>query len=244
MQFPIHSHLAEIKWRFSYFSFSFISCLVIILNYHEAVFFWSTYSFAFVNKSRFITTHIAELFTTFTYINVNIVFFINSLYAYYHCHQFLGSSWYKSQIWFFGHLQVSVFIFLWASIFISYFIVLPYVYTFLDAWTITTTYVFQVNLEARMETYVYWMFQTTYLLANIIYLFLGRVVYFFLTDNMINLHIFHRKNKKYVLFFVCLVFIVALPPENFVQLYYCFYLILFYELLFFFTCLFFAKNNV
>nr|YP_009159740.1 SecY-independent transporter protein [Pyropia nitida]AKQ53246.1 SecY-independent transporter protein [Pyropia nitida] len=244
MQIPLHFYLNEIKWRFYYFCFSFIICLIIILNYHEAVFFWSTYSFSFVNKNRFITTHIAELFATSMYVSINIVSFINFPYAYYHCNSFFSSGWYKSQIWFFTNLQIFMFIVLGISIFISYFTVLPYAYAFLDTWTITTIYAFKVQLEARIETYVYWMFQTTCLLSNTMCFFLGRLMYLFLLDNMINLHIFYRKNKKYVLFLVFVGFFICLPPENMIQLYYFFFIVLFYELFFFITCLFFAKNNV
>nr|AMN87291.1 SecY-independent transporter protein [Pyropia endiviifolia] len=243
MQIPLRFHLTEVKWRFYYFCFSFGSyiCLIIILNYHEVMFFWGTYSFSFVNEGKFITTHIAELFATSMYISINIGFFTSFPYAYYHCSSFFGSSWYKSQIWFFTNLQLFLFIAFWTSIFLSYFVILPYAYAFLDTWTITTIYAFKVQLEARIETYVYWMFQTTCLLSNITCAFLGRLMYFFLVDNMINLHISYRKNKNYILFFIFSVFSVCLPPENWIQLLNFMYVMLFYELFFFLRVLFLQK---
>ena len=92
MQVPLHLYFIEIKFRLLYFFFSCFSCFIIVFNYHETIFFFSTYSLFFINKGKFITTHIAELFATHMYVSFNAVTFINFPYAYYHCRQFLSSS--------------------------------------------------------------------------------------------------------------------------------------------------------
>nr|YP_010925367.1 SecY-independent protein translocase component tatC [Neoporphyra dentata]WKD83573.1 SecY-independent protein translocase component tatC [Neoporphyra dentata]BDB33250.1 SecY-independent transporter protein [Neoporphyra dentata] len=244
MQIPLHLYLLEIKIRLWYFFFSCFSCFVIILNYHEAILFFYTYSFSFINKGKFITTHIAELFATYMYISFNVIAFANFPYAYYHCNQFLGSSWYKSQIWFFKNIQIHSSLSFFVSLFACYFIVLPYAYMFLDTWTITIIHAYQIQLEARIETYTWWTLQTSCLLSNSIYLFFTRIIYFFLMDNMINLHIFYRKNKKYTLFLICLATSICLPPETVIQILFIFIVVLLSEIFFLVTCLFFAKNNV
>nr|YP_010925392.1 SecY-independent protein translocase component tatC [Neoporphyra seriata]WKD83598.1 SecY-independent protein translocase component tatC [Neoporphyra seriata] len=244
MQIPLHLHLIEIKFRFFYFFLSFAGCLAIIFHYHEAMFFFSTHSFSFINEGKFITTHITELFATYIYITLNLVTFLNFPYAYYHCKQFLSASWYKAQTWFFSNIQFFSFSIFFFSIFVCYFIILPSAYIFLDAWTITTMYAFRVQLEARIETYIWWTLQTTCLLSNLIYVFFVRITYFYLIDNMISLHIFYRKNKKYNLFLICLVTSTCVPPEIVAQLLFVFNTMLIFELFFFVTCLLFAKNNV
>nr|QKZ95193.1 Protein translocase subunit SecY [Pyropia pulchra] len=244
MRIPLQFHLNEIKWRFGYFFFSFSNCLIIILNYHEAVFFWTTYSFSFVNDGKFITTHIAELFTTCIYISVNIVAFLNFPYAWYHCFNFFSSSWYKAQAWLFTQMQIFTFVTFFITKIIAYFLILPHAYVFLDTWTITTIYAFKVQLEARIEIYIRWACQTTYFLSNIIYLFSVRIIHFYLMDNMTNLHLFLRRNKKWILFFTFLFSSICLPAESVIQFYAFFFSLVFSEIIFFFTCLFFAKNNV
>nr|AIB08096.1 SecY-independent transporter protein [Neoporphyra perforata] len=244
MQIPLHFFVVELKFRFFYFFFSFLSCFVITVNYHEAIFFFSTYSFSFINEGRFITTHIAELFSTYIYISFNLIIFLNFPYAYYHCSQFISSSWYKSQVWFFKNIQIATFSFFTLSLVLCYFFILPYVYIFFNSWAITLVYAFQVQLEARIETYIWWTLQTTLLLSNIIYFFSTRIVYFYMLDNMINLHIFYRRNKKSTLFLLCLATSMYLPPETIVQTFFIFHTVLLFEFSFLITCLFFAKNNV
>lgn len=244
MQIPIYFYLVEFKCRLFYFLFSFISCLIVIITYHEAIFFFNTYTFYFINNGNFIATHIAELFETSTYISFNISLIINFPFAYYHCSSFLSSSWYKSQVWFFSNLQISATIIFIVSIFASYFWILPYAYKFLDTWAVTTSHAFKIQLEARIETYIYWTFQTACLLSNIIFGVFSRLSYFYLTDNMTSLHIQFRKNKKYSVFIICFIASFCAPSETSMQIVTIFILILLFEFFFFLTCLFFAKNNV
>lgn len=244
MQIPLHYHLIEFKFRLTYFLFSFTCCLIVTMNYHEAVLFLETYTFSFINDGKFIATHIAELFTTSICISFNIVLCINIPFAYYHCSRFLSPSWYKSQIWFFTNLQVLITYTFFVSLFACFFLLLPYTYTFLDTWAITTAYAFKVELEARIQTYTYWILQTVCLLSNAVCLFFIRIFYLYLVDDMINLHLFFRKNKKYALFCICLLASICLPPENSIQFIFIFSITILSELFFFTTCLFFAKNNV
>lgn len=244
MQIPLHFYLFEFKLRLFYFFFSFITCLMIIVRYHEAIFFFVTYTFSFINAGKFIATHIAELFATSIYISINITLVINFPFAYYHCSRFFSSSWYKSQIWFFTNLQISTSLIFYIAILVCYFFILPSTYVFLNTWTVATIYAFKVQLEARIETYICWTLQTVCLLSNITYIFFVRVTSFYLIDNMINLHIFFRKNKKYALFFICLITSMCLPPESFIQVSVIFCITVLSEIFFFVTCLFFAKNNV
>nr|YP_009040907.1 SecY-independent transporter protein [Neopyropia fucicola]AIB08127.1 SecY-independent transporter protein [Neopyropia fucicola] len=244
MQIPLRCYLTEFKFRLVYFLLSFSFSLLIIINHHEAVIFFETYTFLFINDGRFIATHIAELFATSIYISFNLVLFINYPFLYYHCSRFLNSSWYKSQVWFFKNMQSLTFVTFSVTLLLCYFLIFPYTFAFLDTWTITTVYAFKVQLEARIETYVCWTLQTVCLLSNIVYLFFTRITYFYLVDNMINLHLFFRENKKYTLFFICLSASVCLPQESFIQITFLICIIILLELFFLVTCLFFAKNNV
>lgn len=244
MQIPLRCYLIEFKFRFVYFLLSFFLSLLVVINYHEAVFFFETYTFLFINEGAFIATHIAELFSTSMYISFNLVLCINYPFAYYHCSRFFNSSWYKSQVWFFRNMQLLTFITFLASLLLCYFLILPYTYAFLDTWTVTMVYAFKVQLEARIATYVCWTLQTMCLLSNIVYLFFTRLICFYLVDNMINLHLFFRKNKKYTFFFVCLSASVCLPQESFIQITFIISIVVLFELFFLVTCLFFAKNNV
>lgn len=165
MQIPLRCYLIEFKFRFVYFLLSFFLSLLVVINYHEAVFFFETYTFLFINEGAFIATHIAELFSTSMYISFNLVLCINYPFAYYHCSRFFNSSWYKSQVWFFKNMQSLTFITFLASLLLCYFLILPYTYAFLDTWTVTIVYAFKVQLEARIATYVCWTLQTMCLLS-------------------------------------------------------------------------------
>nr|BED43641.1 SecY-independent transporter protein [Pyropia sp. Myanmar_A]BED43689.1 SecY-independent transporter protein [Pyropia sp. Myanmar_C] len=244
MQSPFIFYLIELKFRSIYFLFSFINCLIIIISYHEAIFFLKIHIFYFINNNNFIAIHIAELFETSMYIAFNLALIINFPFGYYHCSRFFKSSWYKSQTWFFANMQIFTATIFIISIFASYFWFLPFAYKFLDTWSITTNYAFKVQLETRIKTYIYWTFQTAFVLSNLLFVIFNRLTYSYLTDNMINLHVSLREYKKYSILFVCLLTSLCTPSEGFMQLVTSCSLILLLEIFFFVTCVFFAKNNV
>nr|YP_009132710.1 SecY-independent transporter protein [Bangia fuscopurpurea]AKA66475.1 SecY-independent transporter protein [Bangia fuscopurpurea] len=244
MKLPLQLHLVELKFRLGYFLLSFAICFFVILNYSESILFLETYVFAYLMKKRFIATHITELFLTAIYISFNFSSIAIFPYVYYHCQSFFATGWYKAQAWLFSSVTTFVFIIFFLSLQFCYFFLLLYAFSFFSTWEIASTYALQIQLEVRIVTYTYWTLQTACFLSNIVCITFFYLLYFYLKDNMITLHKFLRSYRKHFLISICLFTSIFIPPEAFLQFIFISTTTLINELLFFVTCIFFAKNNV
>lgn len=244
MTLPLQLHFKELRFRTSYLLFSYLLSLLIMLKYNESIFFLETYALIYLDKKRFIATHITEVFFTSIYAGVSLSGAINFPYAYYHCRNFLVPSWYKSQVWFLSILVVPSSVLFFFCMFICYFSILPSFFHFLDNWKVALNYALEIQLEARIEIYTYWTLQTAYFLSNTTFIFFTKLLHSYLLDNMITLHVQARKFKKYFLVFLCLFTSFIVPPESFLQIVFVIVLASLVEVLFLVTCVFFAKNNV
>ena len=244
MKLPLQRHLIELKFRLGYFLLSFAICFFIILSYSESILFLETYVLAYLMKKKFIATHVTELFLTAIYVSLNFSFIAIFPYVCYHCQSFFGNGWYKSQVWFFSNITIFVFVTFLFYLQFCYFFLPLYAFSFFSTWEIASTYALQIQLEVRVVTYTYWILQTACFLSNIMCSTFLCLLYFYLRDNMITLHKFFRSYRKYFLISVCLFTSIFIPPEAFLQFIFVCTATLINELLFFVTCIFFAKNNV
>nr|NP_049317.1 SecY-independent transporter protein [Porphyra purpurea]AAD03120.1 SecY-independent transporter protein [Porphyra purpurea] len=244
MQLPLQLHLSELKFRIGYVLLSYTLSLLVILKYNESIFLLETYAFICLNSKKFIATHITEVFFTSIYIASSLSWIINFPYAYYNCRFFLATSWYKSQVWIFSRLILPSFLVYFLSLLTCYFVALPSIFIFLDSWKITLNYALKIQLEARIETYTHWTLQTAFFMSSVLCILFSKLLHSYLLDNMITLHIYTRRFKKYLLVLFCLLTSFTMPPEGLLQIILIIILTLLVEVLFFITCIFFAKNNV
>nr|YP_010338869.1 SecY-independent transporter protein [Bangia atropurpurea]UNJ18836.1 SecY-independent transporter protein [Bangia atropurpurea] len=244
MLVPLQIHLKELKFRIGYLLFSFFFTTFIILSYNESIFFLETYIFTNFGNKKFIATHVTELFFTSMYASGNLAFIANFPYTYYHCKKFLASSWYSSQMWIFSRLLIPAFTLFVLCIFICYIFILPSALLFFNTWEITVIYALKLQLETRIEIYTNWTLQTAVFLSNIVLVSCIKLVHSYLLDNLVTLHVYVRSYKKYFFILLYLFTSITVPPEGFLQIIFIILIFSFVEVLFFITCIFFAKNNV
>nr|YP_009048894.1 SecY-independent transporter protein [Wildemania schizophylla]AID57269.1 SecY-independent transporter protein [Wildemania schizophylla] len=243
MQVPAQLYLTESKFRLFFFSFSLLFCLLIVLTYHEAIFFLETYNFSGGEKKFYYYKYHRTILNFYVY-----------LYVYSLCNKhtirllsfqsLFYSSWYKSQIQLFRMLLVGPLLLFISGLFICHIILIPLALSFFSTWNITVIYTLDVQLEARIQTYTYWTLQIAFYLSNFLFFSLFKLLRSYIDDGMISLHFFFRKNRKYFLVFIYICTSLLLPPEGLVQLLLLLSILALTEVFFLITCIFFVKNNV
>ena len=244
MLLPIQLHIKELKLRLSYFCISFVLCFFILLNYNESVFFVETYVLSYSSENSFIATHVTEILTTAVYVCVNFSLIFTFPYMCYHIKSFCKASWYQTQVWFFTYTIIYTYLVFLFGILLCYFFILPHIFTFLSSWKTTLLYALKIELEARIETYIYWTLRTSFFLSNTVFLVCFKLYHSYLMNNMVTTHISFRKYKKFFVLSLCFFTTALVPLEIFFQLIFILCITFLMEIFFFATCVLFAKNNV
>jgi Sec-independent protein secretion pathway component TatC len=235
--YPSTIYFKEAIWRLFYCLLSSIVVFFTTFYYIEFLFLFEVYPFIRLTHKKFIATHVTELFSSV----IQTCFFVTYISEFpllaYHILTFFSTCWFAYQL---TVLRIYIFslllLLLQASLFTNTYL-LPKVFDFFTQWeALQNVTLFQVELDARIYTYLLWV--------NHVYSFVNFSFSFFLTTLFlfvlfISPYRFHsclNFYKKQITFTVILILMIILPPDFWIQLMLIVSSILFIEVTFFLSC--------
>jgi Sec-independent protein secretion pathway component TatC len=235
--YPSTLYFKEAIWRLFYCLLSSIIVFFTTFYYIEFLFLFEVYPFIRFTHKKFIATHITELFSSV----IQTCLFITCISEFpllaYHILAFFSTCWFAYQL---TVLRIYIFLLLLLLLQTSFFTniyLLPKVFDFFTQWeALQNVTLFQVELDARIYTYLLWV--------NHVYSFVNFSFSFFLTTlflfvSFISPYRFYfclNFYKKQITFIVILIFMIIFPPDFWIQLMLIVFSIFFIELTFFLSC--------
>lgn len=237
-------HLKELKYRIAYVIISVVFTFIIAYSYSLELFYF--FAKPLINlkvedfKYSLIYTDISEAF--FTYINLSLyisfccafIFFIHQL------NYFLIPGLYEKEYLFVNKIVKIIYFSCFISIFITYFFILPLIWTFfISNDTSNTISSMNIHFEGKLNEYVFLLLRVFF---SILCVFMAPLLLFILTKlNIISLQ-FLIKQRKFSFIIIFLIGALLSPPDVISQILLAIPLCISYELIIFIVLL--NKNNL
>nr|YP_009488826.1 protein translocase subunit SecY [Grateloupia filicina]AWD77497.1 protein translocase subunit SecY [Grateloupia filicina] len=232
-------------FRFTYVFISFTLCSIISIYNINWLLLVLTYPFLKFFTKKFITTHVTDLFDVIWTLTNSISFLFILPLTFYQLLSFFKSGWYAYQI---NILKTSYYYIYTTLSFITilcYTIFLPSTLNFLVYWEKIeqNNSLLIIDTEFRILNFVHWVLNFQYSFTFLIFLYLLIVFLLWTLIKPIKVYLAIKSYRKQLSFYSLVLLFLLSPPEIFLQFYLIFFVITFYEAVFFFVCYKISNSN-
>ena len=235
MKNPTIYYFKEIKWKIYYLILSIFLCVNIFFYYSQNLLLCNFFPILIYTQKRFISFNVTELF----FILISLLFYlilisiVNSIKC--HIFFFLYPSWHKLQSYIFKKISSILWIAFCSIFLFTHFYILPKLFSFFASWEMKQKYfLLHIELEAHVQNYVYWILKTNFVFVTLqlilIFIFINILLFFELASVYTNIN----NKKKYLLFFIFLLFSFSLNLDPIFLLFSSFLIFSIIELCIFF----------
>nr|YP_010881025.1 Sec-independent protein translocase component TatC [Grateloupia cornea]WIA66143.1 Sec-independent protein translocase component TatC [Grateloupia cornea] len=234
----IYFYSAEIIFRLIYIFISFISCGIISIYNINWLLFVLTYPLLKPFTKKFITTHVTDLFDVVWILTNSISFLFVLPLVFYQLLNFFKSSWYTYQINTLKTIHYYACIVLSAITTSCYTIFLPTTLNFLIYWEKIeqTDSLLMINAEFRILDFVYWALNFQYSFAFLVFSYLVIASSLWILIKPTKVYFLIKSYRKQFSFCSLTLLFFLSPPDVFLQFFLVLFVIVLYEIVFFFVC--------
>lgn len=219
-------YIKELKWRFFYFIFALINCMLIIYYQIPQIIVLLIILTNKNNNLKLIATEISEIFAQYLFICVNLSALLCFPLIVYHLYAFLNNAWYKQEkLLIFNWIILSLYFYL-SNILFIYNYIIPITWDFFYHFELNIANIFIIKNETKIYNYINWLFTFLFLSANLTIIPLSLVTFF---ENLQNIKLL-KKIRKYYFIFSMSIGIILSDPNPFIQLLIAFWFIFNYEI--------------
>ena len=207
MKYPVLFYFLEIKWKVFYLFLSILISLNVFFIYLQSLLLFNLFPILVYTKKRFISLNVTELFFILILFILYITFLCNINQMKRQVLLFLSPSWHKIQKTIFN----TVFFLFWITfcflLIITHLFILPKIFSFFAFWEIKKKYfLLHIEIEPHIQSYMYWILKTNFSFVTLQTFLLFIIVINLLFIKLIYVYIQLLKNKKYIYFFLCIIF--------------------------------------
>nr|YP_010937578.1 protein translocase subunit SecY [Grateloupia asiatica]WKW95608.1 protein translocase subunit SecY [Grateloupia asiatica] len=232
-------------FRLTYVFISFILCGIISIYNINWLLLILTYPFLKLFTKKFITTHVTDLFDVVWILTNSFSFSFILPLTFYHLLNFFKSSWQTYQINILKTTYYHACIVLSVITILCYTIFLPTTLNFLIYWEKIeqTNSLLMIDTEFRILNFVYWALNFHYSFAFLTFLYLVITFLFWTLTKPTRIYFLIKLYRKQFSFCSLILLFFLSPPDVFLQFFLVLFVIIFYEIVFFFVCYKLSNSN-